>query len=434
MNHMSSLLKLLCILLISSLSVSDVFDIGRQKYEQIQLLSTSSCWQRVLTMLHEHCSLDELDKYQSSIAYQFTLCHLSTMNSDLTLIQCNEQNTNSCVEKLHQHTNAFIAYTEFYPFVQSVCYVLREKSYQSELTSRLTLFLENSQETITKLISSIHLQNQLTQKIKHQQYIQETILTNAMKLKQLARTNMDKTQDILSNVIQAAHHEYDLLKQICALSQTIQTIVRITCTYSFWFYALSMFAIYIITIPKRTNRARSLLFSGMFLYIFLERYFQMSTIINFYQWRLICWTCCLVILIRFAFKYQSRTEVHNEQLYRITTNLIQTEATFHRVSRELKRARSRSRSRSRSIRSRQYRTKLTFPLVQDQTDENKENTTPNEEIISSHNNLIDDENEQSFINDSNKRHYSLLLSDKQPKKSSKSTRILLGSKQINNNI
>ena len=35
-----------------------------------------------------------------------------------------------------------------------------------------------------------------------------------MKLKELAHTNMDKTQDILSNVIQAARHEYDLLKQV----------------------------------------------------------------------------------------------------------------------------------------------------------------------------------------------------------------------------
>jgi organic radical activating enzyme len=107
-----------------------------------------------------------------------------------------------------------LAYTEFYPFVQSVCHVLRQKSYQSELTSHLTIFLNNSQEIITKLISSSHLQNQLTDKIKHQQYIQETILNNAIKLKQIARTNIDKTQDILTNIIQAARHEYDLLKQV----------------------------------------------------------------------------------------------------------------------------------------------------------------------------------------------------------------------------
>ncbi|CAF4947057.1 unnamed protein product, partial [Rotaria socialis] len=105
-------------------------------------------------------------------------------------------------------------YTEFYPFVQSVCYVLRQKSYQSELTSRLTLFLSSSQETITKLVSSIHMQHQLTDKMKYQQYVQEIILSNAMKLKHLARTNMDKTQDILTSVIQAARHEYDLLKQV----------------------------------------------------------------------------------------------------------------------------------------------------------------------------------------------------------------------------
>ncbi|CAF0783780.1 unnamed protein product [Adineta steineri] len=405
-------LKLLLLLTIGSFSFGDMFDNGRQKYEQIlSLSSTSSCWHDVLTMLHKHCSIDELDKYQSLIAYQFTLCHLSSMNHDLSNIQCSETNVELCIEKLHQHMNAFIAYTEFYPFVQSVCYVLRQKSYQSELTSRLTLFLENSQETITKLISSIDLQHQLTDKIKHQQYIQETILTNAVKLKQLARTNMDKTQDILSSVIQAARHEYDLLKQICALSQTIQTIVRITCTYSFWFYMLSMFAIYIITIPQRTNQARSILFSGMFIYVLLERYCQMSSIINFYQWRLICWSCCLLILIHFAYKYQSRTEIHNERLYRITTNLIQTEATFHRVSRELKRARSKSRSRSRSIRSRQRHAKIVSPLIHDKIevihhddddDNNKENIEQN--------NLIDDENDQSFSNDTNKRHYSLLVS------------------------
>ncbi|CAF4850106.1 unnamed protein product, partial [Rotaria socialis] len=55
-----------------------------------------------------------------------------------------------------------------------------------------------------------------------------------------------------------------------------------------------------------------------------------------------------------------------------------TEATFHRVSRQLKRARSKSRSRSRSIRLRQREARHTSPLVQTQNpsidhDENKEN-------------------------------------------------------------
>jgi hypothetical protein len=85
--------------------------------------------------------------------------------------------------------------------------------------------LNNSQETITKLISSIHLQNQLTEKMKHQQYIQETILNNALKLKQLTRINIDKTQDILTNVIQAARHEYDLLKQVKYISIIDNSIV-----------------------------------------------------------------------------------------------------------------------------------------------------------------------------------------------------------------
>ncbi|CAF4171349.1 unnamed protein product, partial [Rotaria sordida] len=65
----------------------------------------------------------------------------------------------------------------------------------------------------------------------------------------------------------------------------------------------------------------------MFIYVLLERYYQMSSIINFYQWHLICWTCCLLILIHFAYKYQSRKEIHNEQLCRLNNNLIQTEAT-----------------------------------------------------------------------------------------------------------
>lgn len=88
--------------------------------------------------------------------------------------------------------------------------------------------------------------------------------------------------------------------------------------------------------------------------------------INFYHWRVICWTCCLLVLIHFAYKYQSRKEIHHEQLSRLNLNLIQTEATFHRVSRELKRARSksRSRSRSRSVRSRYRETKLiTSPCI-----------------------------------------------------------------------
>jgi uncharacterized membrane-anchored protein YjiN (DUF445 family) len=91
--------------------------------------------------------------------------------------------------------------------VQSVCYVLREKFFQSELSSRLTIFLNSSQETIEKLISSTNIQQELTKKIHRQQTMQQAVLDNAMQLKQLARTNMDKTQNILDSVIQAARHE-----------------------------------------------------------------------------------------------------------------------------------------------------------------------------------------------------------------------------------
>lgn len=96
------------LLTISSFSSTDVFDTSRRKYEQILSSSSSTCWNQVLTMLHKHCSIDELEKYQSSIAYQFTLCHLSGMNHDLSDIQCNENNIEICVKNLHQHMNAFI--------------------------------------------------------------------------------------------------------------------------------------------------------------------------------------------------------------------------------------------------------------------------------------------------------------------------------------
>jgi len=107
---MSSFFKVLILLTISSFSSTDLFDTSRQKYEQILSLSssTSTCWHEILSMLHKYCSIDQLDKYQSLIAYQFTLCHLSTMNHDLLNIQCNENHIELCVEKLHEHMNAFI--------------------------------------------------------------------------------------------------------------------------------------------------------------------------------------------------------------------------------------------------------------------------------------------------------------------------------------
>jgi len=216
---MSNLLRVNIFFMISIVLIhanANIHDSGRQKYEQILSLSTSTstCWQQVLALLQKHCSMNELDKYQSTIAYQFTLCHLSTMQTDLSKLQCQDNQIEFCVEKLHEHMNAFIAYTEFYPFVQSICYVLREKSAQNDLITHLTLFLNSSDEVLTKLISSVRLQNQLTEKVKYQQYVQDVILTNAKKLKHLARTNLDKTQHILTNIIQTARHEYDLLKQV----------------------------------------------------------------------------------------------------------------------------------------------------------------------------------------------------------------------------
>ena len=108
---MSSLVQVICLLLIiRAFSCSDLYNTGREKYEQILSLSStkSTCWQQVLSMLQNYCSLDQLEKYQSSIAYQFTLCHLATMNGDLSEMQCDEPNSELCVEKLHGHMNAFI--------------------------------------------------------------------------------------------------------------------------------------------------------------------------------------------------------------------------------------------------------------------------------------------------------------------------------------
>jgi hypothetical protein len=61
--------------------------------------------------------------------------------------------------------------------------------------------------------------------------------------------------------------------------------------------------------------------------------------------------------------YRSRAEIDHAQLTRITANLVQTEANFYRVSRELQRARSKSRSRSRSTRSRRQQTQVNEKLV-----------------------------------------------------------------------
>lgn len=110
-ERMHRCVQVFILFLVSSFVSNHVFDNGRQKYEQLLALSssnTSPCWQRVLAMLHAHCSIDELERYQSFIAYQFTLCHLSAMNNDLSQLPCTEDNTHVCVEQLHEHMNAFI--------------------------------------------------------------------------------------------------------------------------------------------------------------------------------------------------------------------------------------------------------------------------------------------------------------------------------------
>ncbi|CAF3303283.1 unnamed protein product [Rotaria sp. Silwood2] len=73
------------------------------------------------------------------------------------------------------------------------------------------------------------------------------------------------------------------------------------------------------------------------------------------------------MLVNDSVKYENRKEIHKEQLCHLNDNLIQTEATFHRVSRELKQARSKSRSRSRSILLRQRENKNISSFIQHKT-------------------------------------------------------------------
>ena len=108
---MNRCIQVFVFLLASSFVSNHAFDSGRQKYEQLLSLSssaTSPCWQQVLAILHDHCSIDDLERYQSFIAYQFTLCHLSAMNNDVSPLPCAEDNIHVCVEQLHEHMNAFI--------------------------------------------------------------------------------------------------------------------------------------------------------------------------------------------------------------------------------------------------------------------------------------------------------------------------------------
>lgn len=199
--------------------------------------------------------------------------------------------------------------------------------------------------------------------------------------------------------------------------------------------------------------------------------------INFYQWRTTCWIVCLIVVIRFAWKYQSRAEIHHEQLSRITETLHQTEANFSRISRELKRQRSKSRSRSRSIRSRRAKQLeertisprnddkkkfnvsifITFDLflvvVSPQRplkirDENKENFSQMK-ISVAQNLLIDDEEDEdetsNVIHQKTKPQYSRIFNRfvffcfsfefrRENFRSSKSTRILIGRNNFQNQI
>ncbi|CAF3320461.1 unnamed protein product [Rotaria socialis] len=214
---------------------------------------------------------------QIRLAIHFTFCHLNSTGINpkniCSLSSC-DRNLNECLKNITKNSFAYLTYTNFVPHIQSICYAIETQQWHSHARDTV---LEINRHT-----------SQIEIETKQLLIEQETM---QISLDQALVVNQDSVDDALSvdRFLQVAQSDVDELRghlytkdkaQIQLLQQILETLFNIQTSLftdafglsSYFFYAISLIGIHLLTIPERTNDSKFwliLLWAGL---IAIERY------------------------------------------------------------------------------------------------------------------------------------------------------------------
>ncbi|CAF1622936.1 unnamed protein product [Adineta ricciae] len=286
--------------------------------EGVQPCVSRSVGQLLLDNQQEKLDCSSLSaQIQTTLALHLTFCHLNSTGLDPSTI-CSlssvDRNINECLQNITKNSLAFLTYTNFVPHIQSICYAIETQQWHHQARDTIWQLNTHSNQVENEakklLIEQESMQTSLDQALLINQHSVDDAL-NVDRLLQVAQSDVDELRGHLYVKDKA---QIELIQQILETLFNIQSSLFADAfgLSSYFFYALSLLAIHLLTIPERTNESKFWLILLWISLISVERYMlffssydQMSLYDILWRFRQVWFFLSCITLAYYAVRYKN---------------------------------------------------------------------------------------------------------------------------------
>ena len=316
-------------------SSEELIENGKKHYRELTIKEDyyGNCWTNAIQSLHTNCK-DLNDEVQSRLALNFANCFLKRSGRESYPCDDNRK-VEDCLKDFTDR--AFNAYTQFFTHTQSVCFYLRSELWQRN--TKLTI------DSLTK--TSIHVKDRLedaSKRLHELNGLQELSIDSQKTINDELIATKNSINDFKRSSAEQRFIVREILDRFIRLQDFV--LVEISYGYSLLFFFISLFVVYFITTPVRTNEARLWLFIVLIINLFVERLIasysvdeqlialkSTSIVITERIWLARKITLCLMsaIFLWFAITYKNYSLVNHNILNEHTLRLNSIENTLNQL-------------------------------------------------------------------------------------------------------
>lgn len=256
-------------------------DVARRGEVQLESYQSknSPCWMKAVEELQRKCSqMNDIE--QSILAIKFSNCHFE--KSGMKTYNCTDKaDFQRCTRAMKEEDfTSFLAYTEFFTHVTSICYYLQSEIWRQKTAETISMLSSTTEETIEKLDKSLINQDLVLESQNKSLLNQQKILKNEEKLKATLENSTESAKAAFDQMKQRADEQqaifsrtfdgiFSSIKKLAEL-QTMLLGEFITLQ-SVAFYIISIVSCYLVTNSPRTSEARIYLMFFFGLLVFAEK-------------------------------------------------------------------------------------------------------------------------------------------------------------------
>ncbi|KAG8180795.1 hypothetical protein JTE90_012974 [Oedothorax gibbosus] len=227
------------------------------------------CWQKALADLRTGCKqLNE--ETQSRLALSFANCFLE--HSGTKNCPCSAETPIShCLKNVSDRI--FVTYTKFFTHTQSICHYLQHREWQREAEESVFRLTETSISVSRKLDQASQTQDKILDTTTKALSQSQALISNGQTLHSELEKSRNFAKTIFAEFKSTTQDQRLLVFEVFDRIKSLQNFVlgEFTSVYTFVYYGVGVFLIYVLTSVPKTAEARLCLLLMVLMNAAIER-------------------------------------------------------------------------------------------------------------------------------------------------------------------